>query len=621
MGELKFILPDWDDIVDPGFDFKNERHSELYARDRYVYGARIWELLGGDVVDGVLISISTLTQSKLERIKVSGGARKFLKLPSNMQLIGDCGAWQYRYLEKPPYSIEEILRYYEVLGVDYGVTLDHIPFFGNPQERMEITFNNAVEMYRLWRSGKYGFTLMASVQGIDIEDYAKSMRELYNVGYRHFAIGGLAKRDTKFITRLITRLRDVARELGGIEKIHFLGITRLSVIPMLRDFLSHVGEVSFDSSTVLRMAWTREVGNYITIDGKAYTAIRVVESPNARQLLERLRLYDEGGIGLNEVLEDLRKYLEGIGQLRYLPYYEALLRDKPWKRCGCPICRSVGIDVVVFRGNDRNRRRGFHNVYVFKRILEDRSSIPKFVIVKGSNDPASRVNDLPRNVVDAIRRANKVLVITNCTSEKNVDMEGVLKTLDAVGLNMPSFDVELEKRYREVLRGFVRPARDLYGGSFRAVKNLVDALRASGKQVDLYIVSARYGLINEVDEVVPYEASLKGKPKDWIRGWFMKLNVEGKLMQIINSNKYDLIIMALPKEYAYAIESVLNSLVNNTINNINAILIVPKGVVKAVSGNPRVMVLLAGNLTARLKYLRRLRDALDGRVTLDQWLG
>jgi len=46
------------------------------------------------------------------------------------------------------------------------------------------------------------------------------------------------------------------------------------------------------------------------------------------------------------------------------------LQDRPWKKCGCAICKKWGIEVAVFRGNNRNRRRGFHNTHVFYRLLE-----------------------------------------------------------------------------------------------------------------------------------------------------------------------------------------------------------------------------------------------------------
>jgi hypothetical protein len=51
--------------------------------------------------------------------------------------------------------------------------------------------------------------------------------------------------------------------------------------------------------------------------------------------------------------------------------YRKLLEDKPWESCGCPICQKIGVEVVIFRGNDRNRRRGFHNTYIFYKRFKD----------------------------------------------------------------------------------------------------------------------------------------------------------------------------------------------------------------------------------------------------------
>ena len=43
--------------------------------------------------------------------------------------------------------------------------------------------------------------------------------------------------------------------------------------------------------------------------------------------------------------------------------------DLAWKHCGCTICKEIGIEVVLFRGAERNRRRGFHNLAVFCQRL------------------------------------------------------------------------------------------------------------------------------------------------------------------------------------------------------------------------------------------------------------
>jgi hypothetical protein len=49
-----------------------------------------------------------------------------------------------------------------------------------------------------------------------------------------------------------------------------------------------------------------------------------------------------------------------------------MLETQPWKACQCEICKEIGIHVVLFRGAERNRRRGFHNLYVFFQRLQQR---------------------------------------------------------------------------------------------------------------------------------------------------------------------------------------------------------------------------------------------------------
>lgn len=62
-----------------------------------------------------------------------------------------------------------------------------------------------------------------------------------------------------------------------------------------------------------------------------------------------------------------------------LSAYERLLRATPWKRCPCSICQEQGIEVAIFRGNNRNRRRGFHNTRRFYDQFEE--ELPKTLVV------------------------------------------------------------------------------------------------------------------------------------------------------------------------------------------------------------------------------------------------
>jgi hypothetical protein len=39
------------------------------------------------------------------------------------------------------------------------------------------------------------------------------------------------------------------------------------------------------------------------------------------------------------------------------------------------VCRALGVHVVIFRGAERNRRRGFHNLFVLRNRLNQHLSV------------------------------------------------------------------------------------------------------------------------------------------------------------------------------------------------------------------------------------------------------
>lgn len=88
--------------------------------------------------------------------------------------------------------------------------------------------------------------------------------------------------------------------------------------------------------------------------------------------MQAMSLFDQDKIPAEQVLDTLEEYDHLITPDR--PPTRALLREtleaRPWRSCPCDICRRDGIQVVIFRGNNRNRRRGFHNTYVFYRLLQ-----------------------------------------------------------------------------------------------------------------------------------------------------------------------------------------------------------------------------------------------------------
>jgi hypothetical protein len=46
------------------------------------------------------------------------------------------------------------------------------------------------------------------------------------------------------------------------------------------------------------------------------------------------------------------------------------IKDMPWKHCECDICRKVGVEVIIFRSSNRNKRRGFHNLHVYHQHVQ-----------------------------------------------------------------------------------------------------------------------------------------------------------------------------------------------------------------------------------------------------------
>jgi hypothetical protein len=96
-----------------------------------------------------------------------------------------------------------------------------------------------------------------------------------------------------------------------------------------------------------------------------------------RESLRCLRAFDRGEAELPEVLEALSAYENVTMPKRsYIDDYRRTLEASPWKECACSICREHSIEVVIFRGTERNKRRGFHNLAVFGESVR-RLRIPK----------------------------------------------------------------------------------------------------------------------------------------------------------------------------------------------------------------------------------------------------
>jgi hypothetical protein len=404
---MEFYFPDSQDQVDTSFDFITEQRSIHRVRqrdDRYAH--EIVDpppyhglLISKPIVDGIPGAGAKYTEAQRNRL-YREGARRFFRLNRSgvsLKIMGDCGAFTYVRETEPVYAVEDVLDFYEGCGLDHGIAMDHLIFGYDadldaksladvPVEwsfRQELTIELAAEFLRLHRVRGCRFEPIAVAHGWSPLSYASSVSQLKHIGYKRIALGGMVPLKTSAILAV---LKEVSVVLDPYTQLHLLGVTRTA---HLHDFAG-LGVTSFDSTSPFRQAFKDEKDNYYTLDG-SFVALRVpqvdgntrlrkqvaaglVDQRSARRLerncLSQLRSYDRGDASVERVLDAIREYAELLGvEKDRSPEYRRTLEASPWKQCRCTVCREIGVEVIIFRGADRNRRRGFHNLAVFSERL------------------------------------------------------------------------------------------------------------------------------------------------------------------------------------------------------------------------------------------------------------
>ena len=385
---LRYFIPEWDDLVDPDYDFETDTHSggsgdwsnEVYAHQMYPEPN----------YDGILISkvVAEKSAKKKERINRMG-VHRFLRVPRDFPVMGDCGAFGYILDETPPYTTREILDYYTRLDFDYGVSIDHLIVKATEEQkrfRYELTISNAEEFLREHQSRGLQWTPIGAVQGWDAKSYAEAARQYVAMGYKYIALGGLVRTSTSEILRV---LEEVHRVVPESVSIHLFGLARIGAIS---DFV-RLGVRSVDSASFLRRAWMGAGQNYLSSTGKLYSAIRIPEAGSSfrakrmvsegraeadlikkleKDCLKAMQDFETGNLSVEDTLDALEDYDRLITPDRRdtRQLLRKTLEAAPWRSCNCSVCRECGVQVIIFRGNNRNRRRGFHNTYVFYELVQ-----------------------------------------------------------------------------------------------------------------------------------------------------------------------------------------------------------------------------------------------------------
>ena len=365
---MKFYFPDSHDLVDPSFDFETERRTYNGSRQRSQQYAH--EALETAPYDGMLLSKAVVdgrnknTRYNFGQVRslMDNGVHKFLRIEATperprLSAMGDCGSFSFAAEPEPPFTVDEVIDFYGQCGFDYGISLDHVILGYQPDIKKEIpedwrrrhqmTLDLAAD-FRSKAKPLDHFTPMGAAQGWDPASYRDSVDQLQKMGYDYIAIGGLVPLKTKEILDVLTAV------------------------------------------TTVRKAFMDDKHNYHTPDG-AFTAVRIPQVDGNPQLKRNIlagRIDPSEALGLERAcMTSVIAYAKGSGKLTTavdaLRTYESLwngkkddseryretLAARPWEKCPCSICRQLGVHVVIFRGADRNRRRGFHNLFVLHQKL------------------------------------------------------------------------------------------------------------------------------------------------------------------------------------------------------------------------------------------------------------
>ena len=419
-GRYRYFLPDWDDLLDPKFDFEHDRFSGANRAKRKDQHCGV--LMRPDrLSDGILLSLAQQGRQKgpLRRLEATDAdalapppLRSHFGLSHDQLLFGDCGAFSYVNEDHPTISVDQAVAMYESYGFDFGASVDHIPAKviarngrrvelseEEKQGRIRTTRDNARQFIDSARRRKVAFNPVGAIQGLTPEDYADAVREYNEYGYRHLAVGGLVPRRDVQIRDIVDAVMRTADDLAERPWVHLFGVFR----PNLQEHFRELRVDSFDSASYFRKAWLRSDQNYLGVDGRWYAALRVPMTSDGRtrsrlvkvgadidrleaqeqEVLRLLSLYDRGDVALNEILEavtDYDRHLARSSEIASLrEKYRRTLEEKPWRACKCRFCASLGIHMLVFRGANRNKRRGAHNTLMLYGTIRDTSSSKRVV--------------------------------------------------------------------------------------------------------------------------------------------------------------------------------------------------------------------------------------------------
>ena len=292
------------------------------------------------------------------------GARDYYN-SYGMKIFGDSGAFSFVEEDVPPISVNDVIDFFNLIGVDRGASLDHIVpdydsgydyFFGGlsaPKkylDRMEITKENGFKFLEECKKQDVRFQPIGAVQGWSPNSYVECVQAFQKMGYKKIAIGGVAHLSKPSVIELLKRVKEVI----GETEIHLFGLTQPKILKAVQmpNITSVDGMGPFISSVVS--------GSYFGADRKRYMCVPL-EDVNKSEEYERI-------MGTSDFLkvEEIFDPETNFSKDRMLK----TLKSRIWESCDCAVCEELGAKVVLHH-KEYSRIRGLHNMYITGKQLRE----------------------------------------------------------------------------------------------------------------------------------------------------------------------------------------------------------------------------------------------------------
>ncbi|WEL18877.1 Uncharacterized protein SVXHr_2734 [Halorhabdus sp. SVX81] len=145
-----------------------------------------------------------------------------------------------------------------------------------------------------------------------------------------------------------------------------------------------------------------------------------------------------------------------------------------------------------------------------------------------------------------------ILIIDQCSKAKEYREEA--RSFDAGDIDEHGLET-----LREHPESLSKAARKLYAGRQQQyISDAVDQLRSVGDSVDRFFISAGFGVIEETEELPPYDVTFADHSATEIRERANTLGIEDDIRNLITDG-YDLIFFALGSDYyrSFDLQSIL----------------------------------------------------------------